>query len=80
MSSERSRGNNKTKGISESRIKKTPPKMNMSQAEKALREANGETGLSIKGASARGNVVQVGGLAQGTSSEDVEVNSLSKGS
>lgn len=48
------------------------PKMNLSMADRALREANGEKGLSIKGASARGNVVQVGGLAKGTTSDDVE--------
>ncbi|CAL1711284.1 unnamed protein product [Somion occarium] len=48
------------------------PKLNMSQAERALREANGEKGLSIKGASSRGNVVQVGELAAGTTAEDVK--------
>lgn len=51
--------------------------MNLSLADKALREAHGEKGLSIKGASSRGNVVQVGGLAKGTTSEDVEVCSFS---
>ncbi len=51
----------------------TPPKMNMSLAERALREANGEGGLSIKGAGSRGNVVEVSGLADGTTSDDVEV-------
>ena len=50
-----------------------PPKMNASLAERALREANGETGLAIKGASSRGNVVEVSGLADGTTAEDVEV-------
>ncbi|GBE81280.1 hypothetical protein BKA93DRAFT_721664 [Sparassis latifolia] len=48
------------------------PKMNFSGADRALREALGEKGLSIKGASSRGNVVQVGGLAKGTSAADVE--------
>ncbi|KZT00552.1 uncharacterized protein LAESUDRAFT_732220 [Laetiporus sulphureus 93-53] len=48
------------------------PKMNFSGADRALREALGEKGLSIKGASNRGNVVQVGGLAPGTSAADVE--------
>ncbi len=51
--------------------------MNLSLADRALREANGEKGLSIKGASSRGNVVQVGGLAKGTTSEDVEVRFFS---
>ncbi len=50
-----------------------PPKVSLSLAEKALREAAGEKGLAIKGASARGNVVDVSGLADGTTSEDVEV-------
>lgn len=47
--------------------------MNFTGADRALREALGEKGLSIKGASSRGNVVQVGGLAKGTSAADVEV-------
>ena len=54
-----------------------PPKMNFGIAEKALREAVGQTGdrgeLSIRGASARGNVVEVMGLVKGTTAEDVEV-------
>ncbi|KAH8087864.1 hypothetical protein BXZ70DRAFT_978150 [Cristinia sonorae] len=48
------------------------PKMNFSLADKALRDATGEKGLSIKGASTRGNVVQVSGLAKGTTASDVE--------
>lgn len=53
-----------------------PPKMNFGIADKALREAVGEKGgLSIKGASSRGNVVQVAGLAKGTTAADVEVSS-----
>ncbi|PSR79482.1 hypothetical protein PHLCEN_2v7007 [Hermanssonia centrifuga] len=48
------------------------PKINLSPADRALREANGEKGISIKGASSRGNVVEVSGLAEGTTSEDVE--------
>lgn len=51
--------------------------MNLSMAERALAEATGEKGgISIKGASSRGNVVEVGGLADGTTSEDVEVSFL----
>ena len=53
--------------------KATVPKINVSGAERALREANGEKGIAIKGASSRGNVVEVSGLADGTTSEDVEV-------
>ncbi|KAI0332935.1 hypothetical protein GY45DRAFT_1245747 [Cubamyces sp. BRFM 1775] len=49
------------------------PKLNLGIADKALREAIGEKGgLSIKGASSRGNVVQVSGLARGTTAADVE--------
>ncbi|KAI0364145.1 hypothetical protein BV20DRAFT_956840 [Pilatotrama ljubarskyi] len=49
------------------------PKLNLGIADKALREAIGEKGgLSIKGASSRGNVVQVAGLAKGTTAADVE--------
>ncbi|EMD33100.1 hypothetical protein CERSUDRAFT_118156 [Gelatoporia subvermispora B] len=48
------------------------PKMNFAGADRALREALGDKGLSIKGASSRGNVVQVGGLARGTTAADVE--------
>ena len=50
------------------------PKMNFGIADKALRDALGDKGgLSIKGASSRGNVVQVAGLAKGTTAADVEV-------
>ncbi|KAH9917547.1 uncharacterized protein B0H18DRAFT_1087048 [Fomitopsis serialis] len=48
------------------------PKMNFGVADRALRDALGEKGLSIKGASSRGNVVEVAGLANGTSAADVE--------
>ncbi len=48
--------------------------MNFSAADRALRSATGDAGLSIKGASGRGNVVQIGGLAPGTTKEDVEVS------
>jgi len=52
------------------------PKMNFGIAEKALREAAGLAGdrgeLSIRGASSRGNVIEVTGLVRGTTAEDVE--------
>ncbi|KAI0759986.1 hypothetical protein BD413DRAFT_607391 [Trametes elegans] len=54
------------------------PKVNLGIADRALREAVGEKaekngpGISIKGASSRGNVVQVSGLARGTTAADVE--------
>lgn len=47
--------------------------MNFAGADRALRDALGEKEISIKGASSRGNVVQVSGLAPGTSAADVEV-------
>lgn len=56
--------------------KDTPPKMNFGSAVKALKEATGSTvdkELSIRGASTRGNVVEVTGLVKGTTAEDVEV-------
>ena len=56
--------------------KTTVPKINVAGVDRALREAQGEKGLSIKGASSRGNVVEVSGLADGTTSEDVEVCSF----
>ena len=50
------------------------PKMNFGIADKALKDAVGDKSiLSIKGASSRGNVVQVSGLVRGTSAADVEV-------
>ncbi|KAI0058431.1 hypothetical protein BV25DRAFT_1861952, partial [Artomyces pyxidatus] len=52
-----------------------PPKMNFGFAERALRDATGlapEKELSIRGASTRGNVVEVKGLVNGTTAEDVQ--------
>ena len=54
-----------------------PPKMNFGGAVKALKEATGvgpDKELSIRGASTRGNVVEVSGLVKGTTAEDVEVS------
>jgi hypothetical protein len=54
-----------------------PPKMNFGGAVKALKEATGlgpDKELSIRGASTRGNVVEVTGLVKGTTAEDVEVS------
>jgi len=55
--------------------KDTPPKMNFGSVVKALNEATGsatDKELSIRGASTRGNVVEVTGLVKGTTAEDVE--------
>ena len=57
--------------------KDIPPKMNFGGAVKALKEATGlgaDKELSIRGASTRGNVVEVTGLVKGTTAEDVEVS------
>jgi hypothetical protein len=54
-----------------------PPKMNFGGAVKALKDATGlgpDKELSIRGASTRGNVVEVTGLVKGTTAEDVEVS------
>jgi hypothetical protein len=54
-----------------------PPKMNFGGAVKALKEATGsgpDKELSIRGASTRGNVVEITGLVKGTTAEDVEVS------
>jgi hypothetical protein len=51
--------------------------MNFGGAVKALKEATGlaaDKELSIRGASTRGNVVEVTGLVKGTTAEDVEVS------
>ena len=57
--------------------KDAPPKMNFGSAVKALKEATGsatDKELSIRGASTRGNVIEVTGLVKGTTAEDVEVS------
>jgi len=57
--------------------REAPPKMNFGSAVKALKEATGlsaDKELSIRGASTRGNVVEVTGLVKGTTAEDVEVS------
>ena len=57
--------------------REAPPKMNFGGAVKALKEATGlgpDKELSIRGASTRGNVVEVTGLVKGTTAEDVEVS------
>ncbi|TFK51118.1 hypothetical protein OE88DRAFT_1660439 [Heliocybe sulcata] len=56
----------------------SPPKMNFGMADRALKDAlgmemQGDSGdISIKGASMRGNVVEVTGLVKGTTAADVE--------
>ena len=71
--------NSESRSLS-ARLTNTPlaaPKMNFGIADRALRDAVGDKpGLSIKGASSRGNVVQVSGLAKGTTAADVEVISF----
>jgi hypothetical protein len=50
------------------------PKINMGAAVRALSDARGSKDISIKGASMRGNLIEVKGLAAGTTAEDVEVS------
>jgi RNA recognition motif-containing protein len=49
-----------------------PPKVNMSAAARALEKASGNGGVSIKGASVRGNLIEIKGLVGGTTADDVE--------
>ena len=53
-----------------------PPKVNMGAAARALEKATGTKDISIKGASVRGNLIEVKGLVAGTTADDVEVSSL----
>jgi len=50
-----------------------PPKVNMTAAARALEKATGTKDISIKGASVRGNLIEVKGLVAGTTADDVEV-------
>lgn len=54
-----------------------PPKVNMTAAARALEKATGNGGVSIKGASVRGNLIEIKGLVGGTTADDVEVSSRS---
>ena len=51
-----------------------PPKVNMGAAARALEKATGIKDISIKGASVRGNLIEVKGLVGGTTADDVEVS------
>ena len=52
-----------------------PPKVNMTAAARALEKATGGSGgVSIKGASVRGNLIEIKGLVGGTTADDVEVS------
>ena len=51
-----------------------PPKVNMSAAARALEKATGTKDISIKGASVRGNLIEIKGLVAGTTADDVEVS------
>lgn len=50
-----------------------PPKINMGAAVRAMEEARGSKDITIKGASMRGNLIEVRGLVAGTTADDVEV-------
>jgi len=49
-----------------------PPKVNMGAAARALEKATGTKDISIRGASVRGNLIEVKGLVAGTTADDVE--------
>ncbi|KAF9782389.1 hypothetical protein BJ322DRAFT_1010376 [Thelephora terrestris] len=49
-----------------------PPKVNMGAAVRALENATGSKDISIRGASVRGNLIEVKGLVGGTTADDVE--------
>ena len=51
-----------------------PPRVNMGAAARALEKATGTKDISIKGASVRGNLIEVKGLVAGTTADDVEVS------
>lgn len=51
-----------------------PPRVNIGMAVRALEKATGTKDISIKGASVRGNLIEVKGLVAGTTADDVEVS------
>ena len=51
-----------------------PPRVNMVAAARALEKATGSKEICIKGASVRGNLIEVKGLVAGTTADDVEVS------
>lgn len=51
-----------------------PPKINMGAAVRAMADARGSKDINIKGASMRGNLIEVRGLVAGTTADDVEVS------
>lgn len=51
-----------------------PPRVNMGAAVRALEKATGTKDISIRGASVRGNLIEVKGLVGGTTADDVEVS------
>lgn len=53
-----------------------PPRVNMGAAVRALEKATGTKDISIRGASVRGNLIEVKGLVGGTTADDVEVSAF----
>ena len=54
----------------------TPPKVNSIAFMRAMEKATGTKDISIRGASVRGNLIEVKGLVAGTTADDVEVGSF----
>ena len=53
---------------------RNPPRVNIGAAVRALENATGTKDISIRGASVRGNLIEVKGLVAGTTADDVEVS------
>ena len=67
-------GSQKTSLVERLSDEQKPPKVNMTAAARALDKATGSGGVSIKGASVRGNLIEIKGLVAGTTADDVEVS------
>ena len=67
-------GNQKSSLVERLSEQQKPPKVNMGAAARALEKATGTKDISIKGASVRGNLIEVKGLVAGTTADDVEVS------
>lgn len=68
-------GSQKTSLVERLSDRQKPPRVNIGPAVRALENATGAKDISIKGASVRGNLIEVKGLVGGTTADDVEVSS-----
>lgn len=65
--------------LSDTAGSRPPPKINMGAAVRAMADARGSKDINIKGASMRGNLIEVKGLVAGTTADDVEVSQFATG-